>query len=139
LAPFFQGCKEVCLDLRPPSKNRDIYKSHEMRRSGIIWVELFNVWGINFIVKVPHSHNNVYILVVIHYVSKCVEAIATPTNDSKMVIKFPKKNILTRLVILRALLSGNRTHFCKKPLETLLKKYGGFHKVATPYHSRQVG
>jgi len=35
-----------------------------------------------------HSHNNFYILVVVDYVFKWIEFIASPTNDSKTVIKF---------------------------------------------------
>ena len=61
-----------------------------------------------------------------------MEVIAT--NNSRFVIKFLKKKTFTRFGTPRALLSDNGTHFCNKPLETLLKKYGIFHKVATPYH-----
>ena len=32
------------------------------------------------------------------------------------------------------LISDGGTHFCNKPFETLLAKYGVKHKVATPYH-----
>ena len=39
----------------------------------------------------------------------------------------------------RALLSDNGIHFCNKPLETILRKYGVFHKVATPYHPQTSG
>ena len=77
----------------------------------------------------------------VDYVSKWVEAIATQTNDAKVVIKFLKKNIFTRFGMPWALLSDNGTHVCNKPLETLLRKHGVFHKVATPYHlqtSRQA-
>ena len=87
----------------------------------------------------PPSYNNLYILVAVDYVSKWVEAIATPTNDSKVVIRFLKKNIFTRFGMPRALLSDNGTHFCNKPLESILKKYGVFHKVATPYHPQTSG
>ncbi|KAL6332051.1 hypothetical protein AAG906_020410 [Vitis piasezkii] len=31
------------------------------------------------------------------------------------------------------------THFCNKPFETLLAKYGVKHKVATPYHPQTSG
>ena len=54
-----------------------------------------------------HSHNNLYIPVVVDYVSKWVEDIATPTNDSKVVIMFLKKNIFTRFATPRSLLSDN--------------------------------
>ncbi|RVW84906.1 putative mitochondrial protein [Vitis vinifera] len=35
---------------------------------------------------------------------------------------------------LLAIISDGGTHFCNKPFETLLAKYGVKHKVATPYH-----
>ena len=46
-------------------------------------VEIFDVWGINFMVTFPHSFGNTYILLVVDYVSKWVEAIAT----QKMMLK----------------------------------------------------
>jgi len=74
----------------------------------------------------------------VDYVFKWVEAIATPTNDAKVVIKFFKKNIFIRFGMPRVLLSDNGTHVYNKSLETLLKKYEVFHKVATPYHPKHV-
>ena len=65
----------------------------------------------------PPSHNNLYILVAVDYVFKGVEAISTPTNDTKVVIKFPKKNIFTRFGTSRALLCDNETRFYNKSLE----------------------
>jgi len=56
-----------------------------------------------------------------------------------LVIKFLKKNIFIRFGTPRALLSDNGTHFYKKPLQSLLKKYGIFHKIATPYHPQTSG
>ena len=117
----------------------NISKRYEMPQSGILEVELFDIWGIDFIGPFPPSHNNLYILVPIDYVFKWVEAIATPTNDSKVVIKFPQKNIFMRFGTLKALLSDNRTHFCNKTLESLLKKCGVFYKVAAPYHPQTSG
>ena len=105
-----------------------------MPQSGILEIELFHVWGIHFIRPFPTSHNNLYILVAVDYVSKWVEAIVFPTNDSKVAIKFIEKNIFPRFGTPRALLSDNKTHFCNKPPESLLKKYGDFHKTTTPYH-----
>ena len=69
----------------------------------------------------PPSHNNLYILMSADYVSKWVEAVASPTNDSKLVLQFLKKDIFTRFGMPRALLSDNGTHFCNKPLVLLLK------------------
>ena len=38
-------------------------------------VELFDVWGINYMGPFPKSHNCEYILVIVDYVSKLVEAL----------------------------------------------------------------
>ena len=97
-------------------------------------MELFYVWRIDFIGSFPSSHNNLYILVAVDYVSKWVEVIVSPTNDSKLVMKSLKKNIFTRFGTLRALLGDNGTYFCNTPLESLLKKYGVYDKIVTPYH-----
>jgi transposase InsO family protein len=36
-------------------------------------------------------------------------------------------------------ISDGGTHFCNKPFESLMKKYGITHKVATPYHPQTSG
>ena len=117
----------------------NISKRNEMPLTNILEVELFDVWGIDFMGPFPSSFNNQYILVAVDYVSKWVEAIATQTNDSRVVIKFIKKNIFTRFGIPRAIISDEGTHFCNRNLDTLLKKYGVVHKVALAYHPQTNG
>jgi len=87
----------------------------------------------------PLSHNNLYVLEAVHYVLKWVEVIGTPTNDSKVVIKFLRKYIFTQVSTPRALLSDNGIHFCNKPLKSLLKRYGVFYKIATPCQPQTRG
>lgn len=82
----------------------------------------------------PSSYGNLYILVGVDYVSKWIEAIASPTNDHKVVLKFLKENIFQRFGTPRAIISDGGSHFINKPFEALLKKYDVKHKVATPYH-----
>ncbi|XP_021754493.1 uncharacterized protein LOC110719818 [Chenopodium quinoa] len=89
----------------------------------------------------PSSKGNRYILVAVDYVSKWVEAIATPTNDSKVVHKLFKKIIFPRFGVPRAIISDGGSHFHEKKLDTLLKKYGVYHRTGLAYHpqtSRQV-
>jgi hypothetical protein len=57
--------------------------------------EVFDSWGIDFIGPFPMFKGNSYILVVVDYVSKWVEAQALPTNDAWVVVKFLKK-LVTR-------------------------------------------
>ena len=59
----------------------------------------------------PNSFGNQYILVVVDYVSKWVEAIPSRTDDNKVVIKFLKENIFSRFGTPRAIISDNGTHF----------------------------
>ena len=96
---------------------------------GILEVELFDVWGIDFM-GLRSSYNNKYILLAVDYVSKWVEGIATQTNDAKVVLKFLKKNIFTRFGTPRALISDEGSHFCNKWVEKLLLKYGVRHRIA---------
>ena len=116
------------------SKDGNISKKYEMPLKGILEVEIFDVWGIDFMGPFPGSLGNKYILVMVDYVSKWVEAIPTLTNDARVVMKMLKKVIFPRFGTPRALISDGGSHFCNNVIEALLKKYGAMHKVATPYY-----
>ena len=82
----------------------------------------------------PSSYANRFILVVVDYVSKWVEAKALQTNDVRVVVKFLKKNIFARFGTPRAIISDGGSHFCNSQFESLLGKYGVTHRISTPYH-----
>ena len=105
----------------------------------ILIVDLFYVWGIDFMEPFPMSFGYSYILVGVDCVSKWVEAVPCKHNDHRVVIKFLKENIFSRFGVPKAIISDGGTHFCNKPFETLLAKYGVKHKVATPYHPQTSG
>ena len=69
-----------------------------MPLQNILVCDILDVWGIDFMGPFPKSCLYEYILVVVDYVSKWVEAIATRTNDSKVVVQFSKKIFLQGLV-----------------------------------------
>jgi len=71
----------------------------------LIVVEIFDVWGIDFMGPCPSFFGNEYILLAVNYVSKWVEAISSWTNDAEVVVKFLRKNILARLGMPRAVIS----------------------------------
>ena len=87
----------------------------------------------------PSSFGNLYILLVVDYVSKWVEAKETRTDNAKVVLDFVKANILCRFGTPKALISGRGTHFCNKTLGSVLKKYGVQHRVSTAYHPQTNG
>ncbi|RVW66330.1 Gag-Pol polyprotein [Vitis vinifera] len=94
---------------------------------------------LDFMGPFPMSFGHSYILVGVDYVSKWVEAIPCRSNDHKVFLKFLKDNIFARFGVPKAIISDGGTHFCNKPFETLLAKYGVKHKVATPYHPQTSG
>ena len=110
-----------------------------MSLNPILIVHLFYVWGIDFMGPFPMSFGYTYILVGVDYVSKWVEVVPCKYNDHRVVIKFLKENIFSRFGVPKAIISDGGTHFCNKPFETLLAKYGVKHKVATPYHPQTSG
>ena len=87
----------------------------------------------------PSSFGYIYILVGVDYVSKWVETVPYRAADHRVVLKFLKGNIFSRFGVPKAIISDGGSHFCNKPFENLLTKYGVKHKVATPYHPRTSG
>nr|CAN68648.1 hypothetical protein VITISV_002821 [Vitis vinifera] len=114
-------------------------KRNQMPMNPILIVDLFDVWGIDFMGPFPMSFGNSYILVGVDYVSKWVEAIPCKHNVHRVVLKFLKENIFSRFGVPKAIISDGGTHFCNKPFEALLAKYGVKHKLATPYHPQTSG
>ena len=101
--------------------------------------EIFDCLGIDFMGPFPSSFGNLYILVAVDYVSKWIEAVPCKKNDHKTVLKFLKENILSRFGTPRAIISDGGKHFCNRPFEALMRKYGITHKVATAYHPQTSG
>ncbi|XP_015168557.1 uncharacterized protein [Solanum tuberosum] len=121
-------------------RQKSISRCNELPMTPILEVELFNVWGVNFMGLFVSSYGQKYILVVVDYVSKWVETVALPENDSKSVAGFLKKNIFSRFGTPRDIISDGGSHFCNKVFSELLAKYGvKQHKVATPYHPHTNG
>ncbi|GJZ84331.1 reverse transcriptase domain-containing protein [Tanacetum coccineum] len=67
-----------------------ISQKNKMPQNVIQVCEIFDVWGIDFMGPFLSSQGNKYVLVVVDYLSKCVEAKALPTNDARVVVKFLK-------------------------------------------------
>ncbi|KAJ9562184.1 hypothetical protein OSB04_007344 [Centaurea solstitialis] len=129
---FVKRCDEC-------QRSGNISRRNEMPLNGILEIELFDVWGIDFMGLFPNSSNCTYILVAVDYVSKWVEAMACHSNDAKTVVKFLHKHIFTRFGTPRALISDEGTHFINNLLEELLSKYNIQHRVATAYHPQTNG
>ncbi|WJZ90962.1 hypothetical protein VitviT2T_010076 [Vitis vinifera] len=136
---FFKDAHSMCKGCDRCQRLGKLTRRNMMPLNPILIVDIFDVWGIDFMGPFPMSFGHSYILVGVDYVSKWVEAIPCRSNDHNVVLKFLKDNIFARFGVPKAIISDGGTHFCNKPFETLLAKYGVKHKVATPYHPQTSG
>ncbi|RDY01964.1 Gypsy retrotransposon integrase-like protein 1, partial [Mucuna pruriens] len=98
---------------------------HEMPQQPILFCEIS--WG--------HSQSPmvIHILLAVDYVSRWVEAVATRTNDAKVVVDFLKFGVPKEFI------SDQGSHFCNRAMASLLQKYGVAHRIATAYHPQTNG
>ncbi|RVW12157.1 Retrovirus-related Pol polyprotein from transposon 297 [Vitis vinifera] len=92
--PSLSKMPTSCVGVVIDAKAWKLTKRNQMPMNPILIVELFDVWGIDFMGPFPMSF---------------------------------------------AIISDEGAHFCNKPFEALLSKYGVKHKVATPYHPQTSG
>ena len=85
---IFKDCFEWVKLCDQCQRMGSISRRHKMPLQGILVVQLFNVWGIDFMGTFPSSLENLYILQVVDYVSKWVEETACPKNDANIVVGF---------------------------------------------------
>ncbi|RDY04837.1 Pol polyprotein, partial [Mucuna pruriens] len=78
---------------------------HEMPQHLILFCEVFDVWGIDFMGSFPISNGYSYILLVVDYMSRWVEAVATKTNDA-------------RFGVPKALISDQGSHFYNRAMSS---------------------
>ncbi|RDX68857.1 pol, partial [Mucuna pruriens] len=87
-----------------------------MPQQPILFYEVFDVWGIDFMGPFPISNGYSYILLVVDYMSRWVKAMATKTNDAKVVMNFLKFDVPN------ALISDQGSHFYNRAMSSLLEK-----------------
>ncbi|RVW62104.1 Retrovirus-related Pol polyprotein from transposon 17.6 [Vitis vinifera] len=96
-------------------------KRNQMPMNPILIVDLFDVWGIDFMGPFPMSFGNSYILVGVDYVSKWVEAIPCKHNDHRVVLKFLKENIFSRFGVPKAIISDG-VELANREIKNILMK-----------------
>jgi hypothetical protein len=102
-------------------------------------IELFDVWGIDYMGPLPKSGKFEYILVAVDYVSKWVEALPCRSADHKSSIRMFEETIFLRFSMPRLVISDGGSHFIDKHFDKYLMNHGIQHNVATPYHPQITG
>ncbi|RVW13067.1 hypothetical protein CK203_108973 [Vitis vinifera] len=111
VASLFKDAHSMCKGCDRCQRLGKLTHRNMMPLNPILIVDVFDVWGIDFMGPFPMSFGHSYIL----------------------------DNIFARFGVPKAIISDGGTHFCNKPFETLLAKYGVKHKVAIPYHPQTSG
>ena len=76
----------MCKECEKCQRLGKIYHRHMMPLNPILVVDLFNVWGIDFMGPFPSSFRHLYIFVGIDYMLKWVEAVPCRAADHKVVL-----------------------------------------------------
>ena len=101
---LFKEAHQMCRICDKCQRLEKLSRRHMMPLNLILMVELFDVWGIDFMRPFPTSYGHTYILVGVDYVSKWVEAIPYKTNNHRVVLIFLKANIFSRF-------GGTKSHY----------------------------
>ena len=102
-------------------------------------IELFDVWGIDYMGPFPKSKNCEYILVVVDYVSKWVEAMPCRAADAKSSKRMFEETIFPCFGAPRMVISDGGTHFIDKNIHKYLSRHEIYHNIVTPYHPQTSG
>ena len=102
----------------------------------------FAKWGIDFVgpIKPPTKGSRAqYIIMATYYLTKWVEAKATPKNDACTTTKFLFENIFTRYGLPLGIISDQGVHFVNELIEFLLVEFMVTRKRSAPYHPQANG
>jgi transposase InsO family protein len=102
-------------------------------------IEIFNVWGIDFMGMFPKSEGCEYILVAVNYVSKWVEALPCWVTDPLHVKKMLHEVIFPMFRVPLIVISDEGSHFIDHTFQKALAKVAVNHWIATPHHPQTSG
>jgi hypothetical protein len=102
-------------------------------------INIFDVWGIDFMGPFPNSEGCKYILVVVNYVSKWVEALSCWVANAMHSKRMFHEVIFLRYGVPRIVISDGGSHFIDRTFWKALTKVGVDHRIATPYHTQTSG
>ena len=136
---MYEDTKEFIRRCRKCQKHGGITARDAMPLTYNLQVELFDVWGIDYMGPFPKSYDSEYILVAVEYVSKWVEAMPCRAANAKHARKMFQEIIFPRFGTPRMVISDGGSHFIDKTFRNFLRDMGTKHNIATPYHPQTSG
>jgi hypothetical protein len=120
-------------------RHENINTRDAMPLTSNLHIDIFDVWEIDFMGAFPNSEGCEYILVVIDYVSKRVEALPYRATDAMQSKKMFYEVIFPRYGVPRIVICDGRSHFIDRTFQKALLEVGVDHRIATPYHPQTSG
>jgi hypothetical protein len=117
----------------------NISQRNSMPMNYNLQIDLFDVCGIDFMGTFKNSCGYEYILVMVGYVSKWVEAMPCHKASTEESITMIESMIFPCFGTPRILISDGGTHFTRKNFKKCLFKLGIEHRVSTAYHPQTNG
>jgi hypothetical protein len=102
-------------------------------------IDIFDVWGIDFMVPFPNSEGCEYILVAVDYLSRWVEALPCQAAKAMHLKRMFHEVIFLRYRVPRIVISDGGSHFIHRTFWKALTEVGVDHRIATPYHPHTSG
>ena len=102
-------------------------------------LEIFDVWGIDFMGLFQKSQDSEYILITVDYMTKWVQVLSCQDTNARHARKMFHEVIFPRFGTPRMVISDGGSHFIDKTFKAFLKELGAKHNIATPYHPQTSG
>jgi hypothetical protein len=102
-------------------------------------IDIFDVWRIDFMGPFLNSEGCEYILVVVDYVSKYVQALPCWVADVMHSKRMLHKIIFLRYGVPRIVISDGGSYFIDRTFRKALTEVWVDHRIATPYHPQMSG
>jgi hypothetical protein len=131
---MYDDAKSVVRYCSQCQRHKNINARDAMPLISNIQMDIFDVWGIDFLGPFPNSEGCEYILVAIDYVSKWAEALPCRVADAMHSKKMFQEVIFLRYEVPRIVISGGGSHFIDWTFRNVVLEVGDDHWITTPYH-----
>jgi len=106
----------------------------------VVTIGSFAKWGIDFMTCNPTSaKGHGYIIVVVDYFMKWVEAMPTLNNSGETTALFFSNHVVSRFGVPQSIVKDHGSHFCNHMMVKLAAKLGLSHDISTLYYPQANG
>jgi hypothetical protein len=120
-------------------RHKNINTRDAMPLTSNLHIDIFDVWGIDFMRPFHNLEGCEYILVVVDYVSKWVEDLPYRAADAMHSKRMFHEVIFLRYGVPRIVISDGWSHFIDQTFWNALTEVGVDHRISTPYHPQSTG